>query len=276
MEAFALMPNVTPEYLANGRTWLGENFIQPDADVVYLSVHSYVVRTPRRNILVDTCCGNDKQRASMPAWHLLNTPYLNELAAIGLRPEDIDIVLCTHLHADHVGWNTRLIDGRWVPTFPNARYVMNRDEYGHWRKAHDANPPLPVTRGAFLDSVLPVVESGQAMMVSGDFHVDVELGDGVWLESAPGHTPGHVCVHAQSDGRHALLCADAVHHPIQLTYPHIVTTADHDPAQATETRRRLFDRYADTDTILLPAHFPEPTAGRIVGHGDAFRFQFLA
>jgi len=274
MQATSLMPNITPEILADGRSWLGPQFIDPAAEIVFLSFHSYVVKTPRHNILVDTCCGNHKQRQSMPAWHMLDTPYLRELSALSLQPEDIDIVLCTHLHADHVGWNTRLVDGRWVPTFPNARYIMGQHEYAHWHRLHAENPPTPVNRGSFADSVLPVVETGQAMMVSSDFRVDVELGEGVWLEASPGHSPGHVCVHVMSGGQHALLSGDAIHHPVQLTHPHLSIAADFDRAQAVATRRDILERYVDTATILLTAHFPEPTAGRIVRYRDSFRFQF--
>ncbi len=275
MPASSLMPNVTPEILADGRTWLGADFIKPDEDIVYIGFHSFVVKTPRHNILVDTCCGNHKQRPTILIWHMLDTPYLEELAKIGMQPEDIDIVLCTHLHADHVGWNTRLIDGRWVPTFPNARYVMGRFEYDYWAKVHASNPPVPINRGSFTDSVLPVVESGQAMMVPDDFRVDVELGEGVWLESSPGHSPGHVCVHVQAGGRHCLLTGDAIHHPVQFTHPDVAIAADYDRAQAAATRRRLFHSYAETDTLLLTPHFPEPTGGWITRHGDGFRFRFL-
>jgi glyoxylase-like metal-dependent hydrolase (beta-lactamase superfamily II) len=275
LQATWLMPDITPDILADGRTWLGPEFIDPTAEVVHLSFHSFVVKTPRHNIPVDTCCGNDKQRPSMPAWHLLNTPYLRELAALSLQPEDIDIVLCTHLHADHVGWNTRLIDGRWVPTFPNARYIMSAVEYAHWHKLHAANPPEPVTRGAFADSVLPVVEHGQAMMVASDFLVDVELGEGVWLEPSPGHSPGHVCVHVKGGGHHALLCGDAIHHPVQMTHPHLSIGADFDRAQAIATRRNIMERYADTETLLLTDHFVSPTACHIVSHRDNFRMRLL-
>jgi glyoxylase-like metal-dependent hydrolase (beta-lactamase superfamily II) len=274
MQATSLMPNLTPEILADGRTWLGPEFIDPKAEVVFLSFHSYVVKTPRHTILVDTCCGNHKSRESMPAWHLLDTPYLGELAALSLRPEDIDVVLCTHLHADHVGWNTKLLDGKWVPTFPNARYIMGQQEYQHWHRLHSENPPMPVNRGSFADSVLPVVESGQAIMVPSDFQVDVELGEGVWLEASPGHSPGHVSVHVTGGGRHALLSGDAIHHPVQLTHPHLSIAADFDRAQAVATRRDILERYADTSTVLLTAHFPEPTVGRIVRYRDSFRFRF--
>jgi glyoxylase-like metal-dependent hydrolase (beta-lactamase superfamily II) len=274
MVATSLLPNVTPEILADGRAWLGPQFIDRDADVVSLSFHSYLVKTLRHNILIDTCCGNHKSRESMPAWHMLNTPFLDELAALSLRPEDIDIVLCTHLHADHVGWNTRLLDGRWVPTFPNARYIMGQHEYEHWHRLHAANPSPPINRGSFADSVLPVVTSGQAVMVPSDFRVEAELGEGVWLEPSPGHSPGHVSVHVMGGGRHCLLTGDAIHHPVQMTHPHLSIAADFDRAQAIATRRDILQRFADTSTVLLTAHFPEPTVGRIVKYRDVFRFEF--
>lgn len=275
MQAKALMPNISAEILADGRCWLPENFVHPTDDIVYLSFHSYVLKTRHHNILVDTCCGNGKQRESMPAWHMLDTPYLAKLAAAGLRPEDVDIVLCTHLHADHVGWNTRLVDGRWVPTFPNARYIMGKQEFEHWQKRHEADPEAPVNRGAHADSVLPIVEAGKALMVPSDFVVDVELGEGVWLEPSPGHSPGHVSVHVKSGCRHALLSGDAIHHPLQLKYPHLSIAADFDRSQAQATRRKILERYADTATLLLTAHFPTPTAGRIVSRGEAFDFVFV-
>jgi glyoxylase-like metal-dependent hydrolase (beta-lactamase superfamily II) len=268
------MPDITPEILAWGRTWLGPGFIDPEADRVYLSFHTYVVRTRHLTILVDTCNGNHKERLSMPAWHRLNTPYLEELAKIGLQPADIDVVLCTHLHADHIGWNTRLVDGQWVPTFPNARYLMGRAEFEHWHRLHQSGPAMPVNRGSFVDSVLPVVDAGQAVLVETDHVIQRDESEGVWLEPSVGHTPGHVCVHVEGGGRHALLAGDAIHHPVQLTYPDLAIAADFDRPRAAQTRRSLVERYADTKTMLLTAHFPTPTAGYIVRHKDEFRFRF--
>lgn len=274
MRADALMPEVTHENLVDGRRWLGPNFIHPTDAIVYLSFHSFVVKTPRHNILVDACCGNDKPRESMPDWHMLDTPFIKELAAVGLHPDDIDIVLCTHLHADHVGWNTRLINGRWVPTFPNAKYIMGKQEFDHWQALHESNPAAPVNRGAHADSVLPVVESGQALMVPSDFVVDMELGEGVWMEPSPGHSPAHMSVHVKAGGKHALLCGDAIHHPLQIKHPSLSVAADYDRAQAQTTRRKILDDYADTASLLLTAHFPTPTSGRIIRQEDTFGFSF--
>jgi glyoxylase-like metal-dependent hydrolase (beta-lactamase superfamily II) len=249
--------------------------VEPGSTRLYMSFHSYVIRTRHHTILVDACNGNHKSRPSMPAWNDLDTPYLANLAAIGVRPEDIDIVLCTHLHADHVGWNTRLENGHWVPTFPRARYLMARVEYEYLLNQKRSNPDTPVNRGSFDDSVLPVVEHGCADMVELDHVVERELGQDVWLSPACGHTPGHVFVNVGEHGRErAVFTGDVIHHPVQFVDPRIANLADFDPQQAYETRLGLMRRYADTDTLVMTGHFPSPTAGRIVSRGDRFRFAF--
>lgn len=274
MDPKFLLGNVTPEIIAENRGWLGPNLVEPGSDRLYLSFHSYVIRTPGCNILVDTCNGNHKQRPSMPDWHMLDLPYLGRLKAIGLTPDDIDFVMCTHLHADHVGWNTRLDNGRWVPTFSRARYLMSRTDYEHYDGLHRSNPPLPVNRGSFADSVLPVMEHGQAVLVSVDDALDGQLTDHVRLAGAPGHTPGNLNIHLRGGGRNACLCGDVLHHAIQCADPTLTSPADFDREQAIRTRRDLLAACADTDTLVLTGHFPDPTVGRVVGHGDSFRFNF--
>lgn len=269
-----LLGNITPDIIAENRDWLGPRLIEPGTDKLLLSFHSYVIRTPTLNILVDTCNGNHKQRPTMPAWHMLETPYLDRLKAIGLAPEDIDIVLCTHLHADHVGWNTRLEDGRWVPTFPNARYLMSKIDFEFFNALHQAGPEQPVNRGSFIDSVLPVVEHGKAVMVGPGDTVDADLSDDVWLEAAPGHSHGNMNIFVKSGGRQACLCGDVIHHAIQCAAPELSNPADIDKPLAHQTRRKLIERCADTDIAVLTGHFPDPTAGRIVSHGGTFRFLF--
>ena len=276
LEAKWLFPAIDEDFVRAQRHWLGDNLVEPGSTRLYMSFHSYVIRTRHHTILVDACNGNHKQRPSMPAWNELDTPYLDNLAAIGLRPEDIDIVLCTHLHADHVGWNTRLLDGRWVPTFPNARYLMARVEYEQLLAQHRADPTgAAVNRGSFADSVLPVVEHGRADMVELDHVVERELGENIWLSPACGHTAGHVFVNLGDHGRErAVFTGDVIHHPVQFADPRIGNLADFDARQAHETRLGLMRRYADTDTLLMTGHFPSPTAGRITSHGDQFRFAF--
>jgi glyoxylase-like metal-dependent hydrolase (beta-lactamase superfamily II) len=269
-----LFPNMTPEQMAENREWLGPDLVEPGTGKLFLSFHSYVIRTPNLNILVDTCNGNDKKRPSMPAWDSLNLPYLERLKAIGFGPEDIDIVMCTHLHTDHVGWNTKLENGRWVPTFPKARYLFSRFDYEVFEEQHRSNPAQPVNRGSFEDSVLPIVEHGRAVMVDPGDTVDVDLADEIELQGAPGHSPGNLNIWLKSGGRRACLCGDVMHHAIQCAAPEISNAADYNTPQGLESRRTLLETCADTDIVLLTGHFPEPTAGRVVSHSKNFRFVF--
>lgn len=264
-----LLPDIDINLLSQHADWLYPRYVEPQTNKVIMSFHSLIIRTPRNTILVDCCVGNDKNRPSRPGWHQLQTPWLDRLAQIGLQPEDIDTVLCTHLHADHVGWNTRLIDGQWVPTFPNARYVFARSEYQYWENAQQTHTgDTPLNHGCFDDSVLPVINAGQAVLVDADH----ELEKGIWLEPAPGHTPGNVVIHVKSGQRHAILCGDVMHTAIQLANPELSSRFCLDPEQSRITRRQLVERCADTGIVMLPAHFPTPTAGCISCNGSSFRY----
>ena len=274
MQATSLMPNITAEILAEGRTWLGPQFIDPAAEIVYLSFHSYVVKTPRHIILVDTCCSNDKPRKSVPALAQAEHAVFAGTGGSVFTPRGYRHRV-VHAPARRSCRLEYAADRRTMGAdFSQCALHHGPARYEHWHRLHAANPPAPVNRGSFADSVLPVVERGQAMMVASDFCVDIELGEGVWLEPSPGHSPGHVCVHVTGGGQHALLAGDAIHHPVQLTHPHLSIAADFDRAQAEATRRHMLERCADTPTLLLTAHFPSPTAGRVVGHKDSFRFKF--
>ncbi|MBI3514500.1 MAG: MBL fold metallo-hydrolase [Proteobacteria bacterium] len=268
-----LFGNVTPEIIAANRGWLGPVFIEPD-DKLVLSFHTFVIRTKHHVILVDTCNGNDKRRPSMMAWDGLKTPYLENLAAAGVRPEDVDYVMCTHLHTDHVGWNTRLVDGKWVPTFPRAKYLMAKTEFDYFNTVHQSNPPQPVNRGSFIDSVLPIVEHGRAVMVDTDHVLEGADGNGIWLVHAPGHTPGGVQIRVGARDRLAVLSGDIIHHPLQLAEPTLSNPADVDPAVAVKTKLKLMNECADSGLTLLTGHFPDPTAGQVTRHGERFRFRF--
>jgi len=265
-----LLPAAPPDLIDAHADWLMPRYVAPASRTLILSFHSLLVRTPKQTILVDACIGNDKERLTRPPWHRAQFPFLQNLARLAVGPDDIDVVLCTHLHADHVGWNTKLLDGRWVPTFANATYVFGRREYEHW-EAENRKAPAdePLNHGSFIDSVLPIVEAGRAQLVETDHQID----HGIWLEPAPGHTPGNVVIRVERNGARALLVGDAIHSPAQFADPGLDTRFCSDPKQSTETRLRLIDEVAETDTAFLTAHFPTPTFGRIVRRGDAFGFE---
>ena len=195
--------------------------------------------------------------------------FLGDLAALGLQPEDIDFVMCTHLHGDHVGRNTRLIGGRWVPTFPRARYVISRRELDHWQN-HNRMASADDYEECIDESVLPVVEAGQALLVNEDHAID----DEIWLEPLPGHTPGHYGVRLRSNGAEAIMIGDLMHSPVQCAEPDWRSGSDADPVQAREVRRRFLESHAETDRLVLTAHFPSPSIGHIRRQDRAFRFRY--
>ena len=233
-----------------------------------ITYQTFVVRTPKHTILVDTCTGEDK---GYPApMDFPKQPWLDGFAAEGLRMEDIDYVFCTHLHIDHCGWNTRLIGGRWVPTFPNAKYIFHKREYDAWEAAtaRGEQPPGNVWRM----NCLPVVEAGQALLVDDDYSLD----DTITLIPTPGHAPCHCCINIQSRGKRAVVTGDMMHHALQCREPDWSTIFCSDPKLAATSRRTFLSTVADTDTLLLPVHFPSPTAGHVQADGDRFRYHLVA
>ncbi len=257
-----MLPSLTAEVLDENRPWLSPAAIDAN-DRAILCIQSYVIRTPHHTILVDSCVGNDKPRPTVAAWNnRQDDAYPRALAAAGLAFEDIDYVMCTHLHVDHVGWNTRLQNGQWVPSFPNARYIFAAAEYAHWEQAHAA-APVPV----FADSVLPIVHASRADLVQNDF----TIGDHVRLLPTPGHTPGHVAIALGRNADHAIVTGDMLHSPLQARYPELSSVFDADRAAAATTRRAVLERYCDTDTLCCFAHFPSPSAGRVRRWGNGFR-----
>ncbi|MFE9558245.1 MBL fold metallo-hydrolase [Streptomyces sp. NPDC006703] len=257
-----LLPDATKEVLDEA-SWLRPDFA--DAEVPRLASHSFAVEAGGLRIVVDTGIGNAKPRAN-PAWNGLDTAFLQRLTAAGFPPESVDLVITTHLHTDHVGWNTRLAGEDWVPTFPNARYLTSRTEWDHWA----ATDLEEARRQMFRDSVTPVRDAGQYDLV------DVpdqghEVAPGLLLVPAPGHTPGQVAVELHGSDRRALITGDSIHHPVQLSHPHVNSCVDIDPAQAIRTRARLLDALADTDTLLMGTHFPQPTAGTVRRENGRYR-----
>jgi glyoxylase-like metal-dependent hydrolase (beta-lactamase superfamily II) len=263
-DAFEFFPTLTQEILEENRSWLQPTYFDA-ANRLVLCIQSYLVRTPRHNILIDTCVGNHKPRRR-PFWDMMTSDrYEKGFAATGLSLSDIDYVMCTHLHVDHVGWNTRLANGRWVPTFPRARYVFARRELDYWASRQKVDPE---SCPWITDSVLPIVEAKRAEQVASDHELD-EL---VKMIPTPGHTIDHYSVRVGKPGRDAIITGDIIHTPLQARYPEIGMFTDYDAHQAGQTRRDLFDRVCETSTLMCTAHFPSPSTGRIVRRGDAFDF----
>ena len=233
--------------------WLAPHFMDEDGNLI-MSIHALVVDTGDLRLVVDTCIGNDKQR-TIPNWSNLQTSFLSDLEAAGYPRESIDMVLCTHLHVDHVGWNTMLVDGEWVPTFPNARYLMAEKEWTYW----DANEDESTYGSVLADSVRPVVDAGLVDLVD----IEHRISDEIWLEPTPGHTPGHVSVHLASDGVEALITGDCIRHPCQMTRLDWCSSADYDQAQGQQTRESLLAKYVDQDVLVIGTHFATPTAGHV-------------
>jgi glyoxylase-like metal-dependent hydrolase (beta-lactamase superfamily II) len=265
-----LLPDATPETLAPYRHWLEPKALDPATGLLILPIQSYVVRTRRHNILIDGCMGEDKTCRWQMRWHQLKgLRFLSDLAALGLAPEDIDFVMCTHLHGDHVGWNTRLVNGRWVPTFPNARYVISRRELAHWED-YNKTASAEAYEECIDESVLPVVAAGQALLVNEDYAID----DEVWLEPLPGHTPGHFGVRLRSHGADAIMIGDLMHSPVQCAEPDWRSGSDADPVLGRQVRRQFLETHAESNRLVLTAHFPSPSIGHIRRQGRAYRFDY--
>ena len=270
-QARVLLPDWYDGILDQHRHWLVPQHFNIETQRFILSVHSWLIRTPQHNILVDTCGGDDKERPDFLAFHQKKTGYLDKLAAAGLRPEDIDYVLCTHLHVDHVGWNTQLRDGRWVPTFPNATYVFSKADLALYDAQAGLGGGSAERSRVYNDSVLPIIEAGQVEYVIGH-HM---LGAGLHIEPAPGHTPGHVTLRLEGGGQDALFVGDILHHPIQVFEPDWNSAFCVDQVAARATRRRVLSQCADHGSLLCPAHFGAPHCGH-VARAPGGKFVFVA
>lgn len=243
--------------------WLKPLYANDNGELL-MSVHSFVLELNGKRIMIDTGIGNDKPRGS-DFFNMLSNPFLEDMTEAGFAPESIDTVVCTHMHVDHVGWNTRMVDGQWVPTFPNAKYVFARIEHDHWQK----QPNEGENANVFDDSVKPIIEAGLAELVA----TDHQLCDEIRFEPSPGHTPGHFSVHIASNGEEALLTGDMLYSPLQVADPDIVSNFCSDAAQEAETRRAFFRRYADTPVLIIGAHMATPTGGYLKSEGDGWIFE---
>ena len=257
-----LVPNATPEVI-RAHDWVAEHFADRETGGIRLSINTYGLQMGDEKILIDTCGGNHKVRPGSPALHMQDTDYLERLVDAGFAPEEVTAVVCTHLHVDHVGWNTTLTDGEWLPTFPNARYLFGEREWAHWRSE-------PQTYGDVVgDSVQPIIDSGRAELVESD----MVLNDLVWLEPTPGHTPGHHSVRISSQGEDAVITGDLFHAAVQIEHPDWPSAPDLDPDAAATTRRRFFERYCDQHTLILATHLGGPGCGHLHPHGDGWRLE---
>lgn len=256
-----VLKDAVPENL-RAIEWLAPHFVDDHGEATW-SIHALVVETPNRRIVVDTCVGNDKN-LPVPFWNQLQTSFLRNFERAGFSRDAIDTVLCTHLHVDHVGWNTILEDGAWKPTFPNARYLVARDEWAHWQSQDD-----DFTKIVFSESVQPIDDAGLIDVVDQDARVC----DEIQLEPTPGHTPGHVSIHIESRGDRAVITGDMTHHPCQLAHPEWGSEPDSDFEQGIETRRAFYERHLEAGSLVIGTHFSSPTAGRIVRDGEVYKFE---
>lgn len=258
--------------LALNSHWLAPHFIDADGywDMVF---QSWVMVVDSRVIVVDPCAGNGRNFPAFPMFHMLDTPYIERFETTGFRPEDVDFVFCTHLHCDHCGWNTQLREGRFVPTFPNARYIIVKREYDHWDPQRPGHVPVELNAGVFENSVLPVVKAGLAEVVEDRYR----LSESLMIEPAYGHTAGHSIMHLESRGEQAYFTGDAFHHPLELIYPELDQGAAEDFSQTLSTRRRLIQLFVENNALIIPAHFPAPHVGRLFAdkRGMTFVPQFL-
>ena len=263
--AFQFFPTLSKELYEENKAWLQPIYFDA-SDRVNLCIQSYLVQTPHHNILIDSCVGNDKPRPTRPFWNMMKSDRFEKgLAATGIGIGDIDFVMCTHLHTDHVGWNTRIENGRWVPTFPKARYVFADRELAFWTKRQKDDPAACPW---IEDSVLPIVAANRVDIVK-SAHAFNDL---VTLIPTPGHTIDHYSVQVGKPGTDAIITGDMIHSPLQARYPELGMLADYDSKQAGVTRRELFGKVCDTTTLMCTAHFPSPSSGRVVRHGDGFDF----
>ena len=258
-----LFPWMTQEHLTPFMDWIVPHYYDPEADKLLMTIQTLILRVGDTTVLVDTCLGNDKKRGN-PAWNMRQGDYLERLRARGIAPQDVDYVLCTHLHTDHVGWNTRLVDGQWVPTFPNARYLCQREELEHWKQTTE-----PEFAETFQDSVLPVLEAGMLDLADGAMYVT----PGVELLPTPGHTPGHCSVRITSGAGEGVITGDMTHHPVQFAMPEWSSQFCVNPEQATATRRAFRERFGEGTARVIGTHFPGPLGGLIIRQGDDWRYE---
>ena len=270
-DATVAYPNADLSKLFEHKDWLEPYFYNYEKKLIELNFHSFLIQTPYHNILVDTCVGNHKTFGGMlKHWNNREGPFLENLKREGISPEEIDYVMCTHLHADHVGWNTMLKDGRWIPTFPRAKYIFSRNDLDA-SKERSKDPQTAYIAPSFNESVLPIIEYGQAQIIDTDFSLD----DTLTILPTHGHTPGHYCININSGNEKGILTGDILHSPIGIIFPEWSTVFCEDKIKSNATRVSLVNDLTDEDITLLPAHFGGTTAGKIIsrkGNRRVYKF----
>jgi glyoxylase-like metal-dependent hydrolase (beta-lactamase superfamily II) len=251
-----IIGQATPEVIA-GIGWLAPHFVDASGNLNGV-VQSFLVSDGVHRIVVDTCVGNAKQREPFEDFDNLQTDFLHRFVKMGWDPRTVTHVVCTHLHFDHVGWNTQLVNDEWRPTFPNARYVFCSPEFDYWRDLPDNE--IGAQRNGIRDSVLPIVEAGQTTRLE----AGSTIVPGVSFIPTPGHTPGHCSVSIESDEDKAVITGDVMHHPCQIARPNWSTLSDYDPDLSCESRRRLLESVVGASSLLIGSHFAPPTAGRVL------------
>ncbi|HEX4367719.1 MAG TPA: MBL fold metallo-hydrolase [Rhodopila sp.] len=267
-DPLTFFPTLTPDILAANKGWMTDGgYLDRQNGQLVLCIQSYLIRTKHHNILIDSCVGNHKPRPTRPFWNMMDTDrFEKNLAGTGVSVDQIDYVMCTHLHVDHVGWNTKLENGRWVPTFPKAKYIFADKELAHWTEAekHDPSAAPWIT-----DSVLPIIAARREEVVTSSH----QFSDTIKLIPTPGHTIDHYSVRLGQPGADAVITGDMIHSPLQARYPEMGMRVDHDSPTAGRSRRALFGDLCDTSTLVCTAHFPSPSSGRIKRWDDGFKFE---
>jgi len=268
-DATTFFPDFDESVIQQHAHWMCPSYYDLSNHRLIASIHSFVIKTPHHTVLIDGCIGNDKSRMPYRDWHLMNTPYLSRLQTIGISPADVDFVMCTHLHVDHVGWNTRLENGQWVPTFPNAKYLFSKTEFEFWQAERNKNEGetfAAINNQTFDDSVLPIMHLAE--LIEGQHEV---ISDLLAIQPAPGHTPGSITISLSEGGEEALFSGDIMHHPIQIAETHWNSAYCELPEQAIATRRDVLSHCCNHGSLLMPAHFAYPFCGHIHQDDKGFR-----
>jgi glyoxylase-like metal-dependent hydrolase (beta-lactamase superfamily II) len=269
--ARALFSRLTDEEMLKSEPLLPPGTLNAAQSEIRLSFNSFLIQAPNFVALIDAGIGNGKERLDRPAWHRRSGKFLSDIEALGFPPDRIDLVVNTHLHADHVGWNTVADGPAWRPTFPRARYIVPADELAYWRALDQAYPTGTVLHGAFADSVRPLLDAGVLDAVP----VPSEIGPGLRFEPAAGHSPGMAVVRLTTCEECVMFLSDVIHHPIQLLVPNLGSNFCANPAQAQSTRDRILADSLDGRTILAPYHFASPAFGRLAKNNGVLGFSPL-